>query len=58
MAVDAATSGDVFRAYVEHILVPSLREDDIVILDNLSAHRDKAALEMIEKAEYCRESRT
>ncbi len=49
MAVDAATSGDVFRAYVEHILVPSLRKNDIVILDNLSAHKDKAAIEMIEK---------
>jgi len=49
MAIDAAMSGDVFRAYVEHILVPSLREDDIVILDNLSAHKDKAALEMIEE---------
>jgi len=50
MAVDAATSGDVFRAYVEHILVPSLRKDDIVVLDNLSAHKDKAALELIEEA--------
>ena len=49
MAVDAATSGDVFRAYVEHILVPSLRKNDIVILDNLSAHKDKAAIEMIEE---------
>jgi len=50
MAVDAATSGEVFRAYVEHVLIPSLRADDIVILDNLSAHKDKASLEMIEEA--------
>ena len=50
MAVDAATSSDVFRCYVEYILVPSLRAGDIVILDNLSAHKDKAALEMIEQA--------
>lgn len=50
MAVDAATSGDVFRAYVERVLVPSLRKDDIVVLDNLSAHKDKAALRMIEGA--------
>jgi len=50
MAVDAATSGEVFRAYVEHVLVPSLRKGDIVILDNLSAHKDKSALRMIEEA--------
>ncbi len=48
MAVDAATSGEVFRVYVEHILIPTLREGDIVVLDNLSAHKDKLALQLIE----------
>ena len=48
MAVDAATSGDVFRAYVEHVLVPTLRKGDIVVLDNLSAHKDKLTLQLIE----------
>jgi len=49
MAVDAATSGDVFRAYVEHVLIPTLRVGDIVVLDNLSAHKDKIALQLIEE---------
>jgi len=50
MAVDSATSGDVFRAYVEHVLVPSLQVGDIVIVDNLSAHKDTVSLQLIEKA--------
>jgi len=48
MAVDGSTTGKVFRAYTEHVLVPSLRPGDIVVLDNLSAHKDKVAREMIE----------
>jgi transposase len=48
MAVDGSTTGDVFRAYTEHVLVPSLHPGDIVVLDNLSAHKDKVSREMIE----------
>jgi len=50
MTVDGATTGEVFRAYVEHILVPILRRGDIVVLDNLSSHKDKPALALIERA--------
>ena len=50
MAVDSATSADVFRAYVEQVLAPTLQPGDIVVLDNLSAHKDKAALRIIEQA--------
>lgn len=50
MAVDGSTTGDVFRAYAEHVLVPSLRPGDIVVLDNLASHKDQAALEMIRQA--------
>ena len=50
MTIDGPTTSEVFRAYVEHILVPSLRPGDIVVLDNLSPHKDKAALAWIEKA--------
>jgi hypothetical protein len=39
MTVDAATDADVFRAYVTHVLAPSLEPDDIVVMDNLSAHK-------------------
>jgi transposase len=50
MTVEGPTTGEVFRAYVEHFLVPTLRPGDIVILDNLSSHKDRAALALIEKA--------
>jgi transposase len=50
MTVEGATTSEVFRAYVEHILVPTLRPGDVVVLDNLSPHKDKAALALIEQA--------
>lgn len=50
MVVDGSTTGDVFRAYVENVLVPSLQPGDIVVLDNLASHKDQASLEMIRQA--------
>ena len=50
MTIDGPTTSEVFRAYVEHILVPTLRPGDIVVLDNLSPHKDKAAVRLIEAA--------
>ena len=37
--VDAATDGDVFFAYVQQQLVPRLRRGDLVVMDNLQAHK-------------------
>jgi transposase len=48
MIVDGATSQEIFRAYVDQILAPTLRAGDLVILDNLSAHKDSQALARIE----------
>ena len=39
MTIEEATDGDIFLAYVEHVLCPALRPGDVVILDNLSAHK-------------------
>jgi transposase len=39
MVVDGAINGDVFLAYVEQVLLPTLREGDIVVMDNLSSHK-------------------
>lgn len=39
MIIDGATDGDVFRAYVEKVLIPELDPGDIVVMDNLPAHR-------------------
>jgi hypothetical protein len=40
---DGAINGERFRAYVEQMLAPRLRPDDIVLLDNLSSHKIAAS---------------
>jgi transposase len=37
--LDGPTTGDFFRAYVEQELAPELRPGDVVVLDNLAAHK-------------------
>ncbi|MFK4490034.1 transposase [Bradyrhizobium sp. USDA 336] len=44
---DGPINGECFRGYVKHILLPTLREGDIVILDNLGSHKSKAVRQMI-----------
>ena len=39
LVVDGAMNGEIFRAYVEQVLAPTLEPGDIVILDNLSSHK-------------------
>jgi len=55
MAVDGATDKDVFREYVRRVLAPALRPGDIVVVDNLAAHKDTEARLLIEaaQAELC-----
>ena len=48
MVVDGATNKEVFQAYVKHILLPTLKPGDIIVLDNLSAHKNKEIQELIE----------
>lgn len=36
---DGAMNGEIFQAYVEHVLVPTLSPGDVVVLDNLPAHK-------------------
>lgn len=50
MTIEGATNTEVFHAYVREILVPSLKLGDIVILDNLGAHKNERTLALIEKA--------
>ena len=50
MTIDAGTSTDVFEAFVTHELVPNLRAQDIVVMDNLSAHKNAAIRTSIEAA--------
>jgi transposase len=39
MGVDGAITGELFRAYVEQVLVPELRPGDVVVMDNLQCHK-------------------
>jgi transposase len=46
--IDGPMNGNAFLAYVEQILAPSLKPGDIVVLDNLSAHKVPGVREAIE----------
>lgn len=50
MVLDGPMTGGWFLAYVEQILAPTLSPGDIVILDNLAAHKSAAARAVIEAA--------
>jgi transposase len=50
MTIDGPTDTEVFEAYVREVLCPSLRRHDIIIMDNLSPHRNPRTLALIAKA--------
>lgn len=50
MAIKGPTTGVVFREYVREVLTKALRPGDIVVADNLSAHRDAEARELVRQA--------
>lgn len=48
MTIEAATDGDIFLAYLDQVLCPKLRPGDVVVMDNLSAHKVKGVRQRIE----------
>ena len=48
LAVEGATSATVFESYVEQLLAPTLRRGQIIVVDNLSAHKGERVRELIE----------
>ena len=50
MTIDGATDAEVFRAYVAPVLRPTLRPGDLVLMDNLRAHKVAGIREAIEQA--------
>jgi len=50
MVLDGPMNGEAFLAYVEQVLAPELTKGDIVIMDNLSAHKVKGVRPAIEAA--------
>ncbi len=49
--VEGPIDGESFHLYVEKILVPTLRQGDIVIMDNLGSHKGKAIRRLIRSAD-------
>jgi transposase len=44
LAVEGATNREVFETYVERVLGPTLRRGQLVVMDNLSAHKKESEL--------------
>jgi transposase len=49
MTIEGATDTEVFRTYVREVLCPMLRAGDIVVMDNLSPHKNDTTLALIEQ---------
>ena len=49
LTVEGATNRGVFESYVERVLSPELRPDQVVVMDNLTAHKGERARELIEE---------
>jgi len=50
MSVEGATDGAAFQTYIEHFLLPTLKTGQIVVMDNLQAHKSLKVRELIEGA--------
>ncbi len=50
LAVEDPTTRIVFEAYIEKVLVPTLRHGQVVVMDNLSAHKGERVRELLESA--------
>jgi transposase len=47
MTIESATDGDIFLAYLGQVLCPKLKPGDVVVMDNLSAHKVAGVRELI-----------
>ncbi len=50
MTIEEPTDTDIFLAYIEQLLCPVLKPGDVVVMDNLSAHKAPAVRAWIEKS--------
>jgi transposase len=50
MLIDGPMNGELFLAYVEQCLAPTLKPNDIVVMDNLASHKVAGVVEAIEAA--------
>ena len=50
MSIEGAADTAVFNAYVHQVLLPTLRAGDLVVMDNLSPHKNEPTLELLAQA--------
>jgi transposase len=53
MTIEAATSGAVFHAFLDQVLLPELKRikpDAVLVMDNLSAHKTKAVRALLDRS--------
>jgi hypothetical protein len=48
LALEGSTTAEVFEAYLEYFLAPELKEGQVVVMDNLPAHKPDRVRELIE----------
>lgn len=48
MTIEESTDTDIFLAYLDHVLCPKLQPGEVVVMDNLSAHKVAGVREKIE----------
>ena len=48
MSVEGATDGAAFEAYLKHFLVPTLKEGQVVVMDNLQVHKSTKVGKLVE----------
>ena len=48
--IDRPMNSAIFRSYVENVLQPTLRPDEIVVMDNLGSHRNRAVRAAIRRS--------
>jgi transposase len=50
MTVDGGTTSDVFYAFVDQLLLPTLQPGDVLCWDGLSSHKDSRVLDLLKQA--------
>lgn len=50
MSVEGATDGAAFEAYVKHFLLPTLKDGQVVVMDNLQVHKSTKVRKLVEGA--------
>jgi transposase len=48
LVVEGSTNGTVFQTYLEDVLLPTLKRGQVVVMDNLSAHKGERLRDLIE----------